>query len=89
MTVKLVTKWLQGLSAEEVSEVREGFVGTKKFRDRFIEILNDKIEEKRREIRDATNYDKPHWNSYVADSIGYERALTEVVNLLVSREKDT
>lgn len=90
MTTKLATTWTKGLDPEAAKDIRQEFIISKVFRDRLVSVLNEKIDSKRKEVRNANNYDKPHWDKYLADSIGYERGLEEVISLLsgyVSEEK--
>lgn len=87
MTKKIATTWTKGLDEQEVIHVREHFLTHKPFRDRMIKLLRDKIDSKRREVRNAENYDKPHWDKYLADSIGYERGMMEIISLLEGYEE--
>lgn len=85
MSIKLATVWSKGLDPQDIAEVKEGFVGTLAFRKRFIEILQEKINSNRTKILNPENFNTPNWDKYAADSIGYERALTEVINILTGR----
>lgn len=81
------TVWTKGLDNDQIKDLRADFVSATVLRKRLIELLNDKIETKRVSMRNDENYDKPNWNYLMADSLGYERALNEVINLIISEEK--
>lgn len=79
--------WLDGLDDDQKKNVRADFKSALILRKRLKEILEDKIDTKRVAVRKDTNYDKPSWDNYVADSLGYERAMSEVISLLIDKEK--
>lgn len=78
------TVWTKSLDKDQAKDVRADFISAHILRKRLTEILEEKIETKRTAIRNDQNYDKPNWSNYVADSIGYERALQEVISLIES-----
>lgn len=78
------TAWTAGLEKDVAKEVRADFISAHLLRKRLTQLLNDKIETKRAAIRKDQSYDKANWHNYVADAIGYERALTEAISLLES-----
>lgn len=78
------TAWTAGLDKDAAKEVRADFISAHLLRKRLTQMLNDKIETKRAALRKDQSYDKANWPNYVADGLGYERALTEVLSLLES-----
>lgn len=78
------TVWTAGLEKDAAKEVRADFISAQLLRKRLTQLLNEKIDTKRSALRKDQTYDKPNWQNYVADGIGYERALTEVISLLES-----
>lgn len=81
------TVWLDGLDDDQKKEIKGDFKSALILRKRMKKLLEDKIETKRTSIRKDTNYDKPNWENYVADGIGYERAINEIINLIEDEEK--
>lgn len=80
------TEWRAGIEPDAVDELRGLFKGSSIVRKRLIEILEGKIDTVRTDARKKVNYDKANWSEYVADSLGYERALSEVISLLTDVE---
>jgi len=74
--------WVDGLEPDATLEMKGDFTSSHLLRKRMKKILEDKIETKRVGVRKDANYDKPNWANYVADSIGYERALAEIISLI-------
>lgn len=85
--MKLKTVWTNGLDEDQKKDLRADFISAQRLRKRLIELLNDKIDTKRVAMRNNDNYDKANWEYLMADSLGYERALTEVISLLTAEEK--
>lgn len=80
------TVWTEGLEPDQVIELRGDYVSSRLVRKRLKKILEDKIETKRTTVR-KDNYNMPNWANFVADSIGYERALSEIISLIEENEK--
>lgn len=76
--------WTSGLSKERAAEMRREFASSAILRERLIKLANDKIENRRRVSRSTEMYDKAAWAYHQADSIGYERALCEIISLISS-----
>lgn len=85
--MKLKSVWYVGLDEDQKKELRADFISAQVLRKRLIHLLEDKIDTKRKAVRNDDNYDKANWQNYVADALGYERALIEVINLIESEEK--
>lgn len=81
------TVWTEGLDTKMALEMRGDFISSHLVRKRLTKLLEDKIDAKRKFIRKDERYDTPNWDKLVADSLGYERALAEVISLLESPEK--
>lgn len=79
--------WTEGLEPDIAKEIRGDFVSSFLVRKRLTKILNDKIATSHASLRQKDIYDKPNFGVIVADSIGYERAMTEIISLLESPEK--
>lgn len=70
------------LSEEKKKIVRAEFKSSPALRDRLIEIATKKIEGVRTKARSEAAYELASWDKMQADSIGYERALTEIISIL-------
>lgn len=77
------TVWLKGITATQAkSEIKQEYLKSAPLRGRLKEILEEKIEAKRGDVRKNNTYDSPSWALVQADAIGYERALSEVISLI-------
>lgn len=87
--MKLKTTWYTGLDEDQKKELRADFISAHLLRKRLTKLLNDKIETKRTMMRNDENYEKANWNYLMADSLGYERAMNEIINLITSDENNS
>lgn len=87
--MKLKSVWYNGLTEDQKKDLRADFISAQQVRKRLKEILEDKIDTKRKSVRNDSNYDKANWENYVADSLGYERALAEIISLLSTDENNS
>jgi hypothetical protein len=78
------TSWLQGLDETRRTEVKQNFKESGVLRRRMIEILYKKIGESNSASRLKSNYEKPSWAYEQADARGYERAMSEMIELVSS-----
>lgn len=76
------TAWTKGLTPERKTIVTSDYTSSVGARMRLTELLNEKIETARRGRVAANNYDSPSWAYQQADSIGYERAINEIISLI-------
>ncbi len=76
------TVWTKGLNDERIKELRSDFLSSHYLRERLTEICNDKIKSLRTEVTSKDKYGSPAWPYVQADSIGYERALGEIISLI-------
>jgi hypothetical protein len=74
--------WTKGLTKEEAIECRSEFVGSVRTRERLKALLLEKADSARKAARSGSNYDNPNWALSQADSIGYEKALFEIISLI-------
>lgn len=87
--MKLKTTWYTGLDEDQKKELRADFISAQVLRKRLTKMLEDKIETKRTMMRNDGNYEKANWNYLMADSLGYERALQEIISLISSDENNS
>lgn len=78
------TSLIKGLNEQQKKEFMGEFTGSPVFRQRLIDLLNEKITSSQTLSRKKENYELPSWSLMQADSIGYERALNEVISLISS-----
>ncbi len=76
------TTWTKGLDAEKTKIISTEFNESKVLRRRLTEILEEKIRVKRTESIAKDGYEKPNWPYFQADTVGYERAMTEIISIL-------
>lgn len=76
------TAWTTGLSKEEAEKVRIDFSASTSTRKRLTTLINNKINSNNKKRVSCSSYDTPNWSLLQADSIGYERALIEILSLL-------
>jgi len=74
--------WFKGLDEERKLEIRKDFRSSILVRKRLKTLCADKIASSSKSGRNKDDYDCPNWAYKQADSRGYERALTEIINLL-------
>lgn len=77
------TVWTKDLKTDDLkAEFKTAYVASKRVRDRLSTLISEKIETNRTKRRSEEGYESPNWSHKQADSIGYERALYEVLSLL-------
>lgn len=72
----------KGLNTEQKEVMKKDFIGAVFLRQQLTAILNEKIESARIASRSVKAYEDPNWSFRQADTVGYERALAEVISLL-------
>ena len=72
--------WTSGLEPEASGDVEDAFRSSKLIRRRLSELCEHKIEGSYRLSR--AEYDCPNWTLLQADSVGYKRALEEIISLI-------
>ena len=77
------TTWTKGLSPEMGVELRKDFVSSKIVRERLTLLLEEKSKTSRDASISKDCYDSVNWAYLQADARGYERALNEVISLLL------
>lgn len=81
------TIWTKGLkTAQQRTEVKQEFIKGAPLRERLKLLLEEKIDSKRREVRNSNTYESPSWALVQADAIGYEKALFEVISLIIDEK---
>lgn len=76
------TVWTKGLQEDAAKDVESSFTHSTLLRERLKHLLEEKkaSEIKARYARD--DYSEPNWTEKQADSIGYIRAISEIISLI-------
>lgn len=74
--------WFAGLNGQETEQLRLLLVNSDHIREKLISILQGRIDRSRETQQGAALYEKPNWALAQADAMGYQRALTSVIQLL-------
>ena len=80
------TVWTSGLSPEQKQEMTSAFNSAGLLRERLSGILDDKIDTNRNTCVSKNSYENPNWAYLQADAVGYERAMKEIISLLMSKK---
>lgn len=76
-------RWTHGLDPQNTEDIKQLYKESGILRRRIQKMLTDIIEEKRRGQVLESLYDSPNWAYLQADRTGYERALREVIDLII------
>lgn len=75
--------WTKGLEKEARIDVTQNYKESVVLRKRLIAMLEEKIDTSAKKSRSETAYESPNWAYMQADARGYERALSDVISLLI------
>ena len=78
------TSWTRGVEKELSIDITQNFKESLVMRRRLSQLLEDKIDASLSSARSKSSYDTPNWALMQADSVGYQRALQEVISLISS-----
>lgn len=76
------SSWSRNLNAEQKAEMEREFESSSLLRRRLRTVLEDKIKESKTFAIMKNNYELASWPYLQADSVGFERALLEIISLL-------
>ncbi len=78
----------KGLDEQGKVDVKSAFLSCLPFRKQLIKVLNDKIEVKRKKmVKESLHEVEGSWALKMADSMGYERAQREFIELLSEKSE--
>ena len=77
-----------GLEPDYKQEIRGAFKASLPIRKRIQDILEDKVQQHFKAQYNRTDYESANWALRQSDSMGYIRALREVISLLDDKEKE-
>lgn len=72
-----------GLKGVEASDIEAEYLGSPALRKRLVELLMKKQNESYKKRISESSYDSPNWDRYQADGVGYERAINEIISLIL------
>jgi len=75
--------WITGLDEHDEKELRGDFASSQVTRKRLAKLLEDKAKVAHDNSIAKEGYDIPNWPYKQADHIGYQRALKEVIDLIL------
>lgn len=75
------TVWTKGLDDEKASHVRVEYASSPVLRARLIKLLEEKYDATLRLERTKEDLDNPNWAIKQAYSMGFEKAIEEIINL--------
>ena len=79
------TVWTLNLPEHKQEEIRKEYASSPVLRERLHKLLLDKQETARVGARSKIKYESASWPYYQADAIGYERAISEVISLIITK----
>lgn len=77
--------WTTGLNEEQTKIIKQDFKGSIVTRSRLAELITNKIRSSNATVRSKESYDIANWAYLQADAIGYERALNEIISLILDK----
>lgn len=80
------TSWVAGCTPEQAILIRSDFKGSFSMRKRLGALLEEKISSSMSSTRKKDCYASASWPYLQADAVGYERALTEVISLILDEK---
>jgi hypothetical protein len=80
--MKITKDVLSHVHKDSHEEFKKRCTASQDLFDTLAKHFNKTLRTHQSEARKANNYDKPSWECFQADSIGYQRALDEVIELL-------
>jgi len=80
--------WTKGVARELTVDIRQNYKESLVLRRRLVAMLEDKASASTKTSRSKDGYENANWAYLQADARGYERALQEVISLIVDNEVD-
>jgi hypothetical protein len=81
------TAWTKGIKDKEwLNEIKSAFLSSTVVRKRLETLLMEKMEKKVNECMAADGYENPNWAYLMADAQGYNRAMKEIISLIVENK---
>lgn len=83
------TAWTKGIrkGSQEDKDIRSSYAESYIIRKRLTQMLADKIDGKMKTAMSNDAFDSPSWAFLQAESIGYAKAMQEIIKLLDTEKK--
>lgn len=83
------TAWTKGLrkGSQEEKDIRAVYADSFIIRKRLAAILDSKFDTKVKSAMSNDKFDSPSWSFLQAESIGYSKALKEIISILDASDK--
>lgn len=83
------TAWTKGIrkGSQEDKDIRSSYAESFIIRKRLTQMLADKIDGKMKVAMSNDAFDSPSWAFLQAESIGYAKAMQEIIKLLDAEKK--
>lgn len=83
------TAWIKGIrkNSQEDKDIRAVYAESFLLRKRLFVMLSDKFDSKIKSAMSSDNFESPSWALIQAESIGYAKALKEIMSLLDAESK--
>ena len=78
--------WTKGLNAQEIEDVTSSFRAGLVMRQRMVRLLEDKVVSSHNASISKDGYANPNWQYLQADNVGYQRAIKEIISLLIENK---
>lgn len=77
------TSWVQGVGKELTVDITQNFKESLVMRRRLCQLIDKKLQDSWVGSASSTSYDNPNWAYLQADARGYERAMREIISLIL------
>lgn len=83
------TAWTKGIrkGSQEDKDIRSSYAESYIIRKRLTQMLDDKVDGKMKTAMSNDAFDSPSWAFLQAESIGYAKAMQEIIKLLDAEKK--
>lgn len=83
------TAWTKGIrkGSQEDKDIRSSYAESFIIRKRLTQMLADKVDGKMKTAMSNDSFDSPSWAFLQAESIGYAKAMQEIIKLLDAEKK--
>lgn len=83
------TAWTKGIrkGSQEDKDIRSSYAESYVIRKRLTQMLADKVDGKMKTAMSNDAFDSPSWAFLQAESIGYAKAMQEIIKLLDAEKK--
>lgn len=83
------TAWTKGIrkGSQEDKDIRSSYAESFIIRKRLAQVLRDKMDGKMKTAMSNDAFDSPSWAFLQAESIGYAKAMKEIISLLDTETK--